>query len=61
MEIEVELEEARRRWDDLLSQAADGVRVVLLVDGQPIGALVGEEDLLAVLRWRASRETGPPN
>ena len=61
MEIEIEFEEARRRWPELLAKAADGDRVVLLVDGQPIGALVGEEDLEAVLRWRASRETGPPN
>ena len=61
MEIEIEIEEARRRWPDLLRQAADGVRVVLLSDGEPIGALIGGDDLDAVLRWRASRETGPPN
>jgi len=61
MEIEIEIEEARRRWPELLARAADGDRVVLLVDGQPIGALVGEDDLMAVLRWRAYRETGPPN
>ena len=61
MEIEVELEEAGRRWSELLARAADGDRVVLLVDGHPIGALVGEDDLMAVLAWRASRETGPPN
>ena len=61
MEIEIEFEEARRRWPELLAKAADGDRVVLLVDGEPIGALVGEEDLMAVIRWRASRETGPRN
>ena len=49
MEIEIEIEEARRRWPELLARAADGDRVVLLVDGQPIGALVGEDDLMAVL------------
>ncbi len=61
MEIEIEIEEARRRWADLLRQAADGVRVVLLSDGEPIGALVGSDDLDELLRWRAARETGPPN
>lgn len=60
MEIEIELEEARRRWQELLARAADGDRVVLLVDGVPIGALVGKEDFDAVCEWHA-RGTGPPN
>jgi antitoxin (DNA-binding transcriptional repressor) of toxin-antitoxin stability system len=62
MEIEIEIAEARRCWPDLLRQAAGGVRVVLLCDGEPIGALVGAEDYEQVLLHRASRgETGPPN
>ncbi|MCA1828616.1 MAG: hypothetical protein LC689_16970 [Myxococcales bacterium] len=61
MEIEIEIEEARRRWPELLAKAANGDRVVLLCDGHHIGALVGPEDMEAVLRWRATGETGPPN
>ncbi len=61
MEIEIEIEEARRRWPELLERAADGDRVVLLCDGEAIGALVGPDDMEAVLQWRASRERGPPN
>ena len=62
MEMEIELEDARRCWADLLRQAAGGARVILLCDGEPIGALVGTEDYAEILLHRGSRgETGPPN
>jgi antitoxin (DNA-binding transcriptional repressor) of toxin-antitoxin stability system len=62
MEIEIELEEARRCWSDLMRQAAGGARIILLCDGQPIGALVGREDYELVLLHRASSgDLGPPN
>ena len=52
MEINVEFEEMRRRWDELLERAASGARVVVTVDGEPIGALVGEEDMQFLLQHR---------
>ena len=65
MEIQVEVEEARRSWAYLVDQVVrHGVRVVLLRNGRPIGALVGRADL----EWLARHgrgplapTTGPPN
>ena len=45
MEIHIEVEEAERRWTYLENQiAVHGARVVLLVDGKPIGAILPKED-----------------
>ena len=55
MEITIEFEEARTRWDELLEKAATGMRVVVTVDGETVGALVGEEDMTFLLRHRGER------
>jgi prevent-host-death family protein len=63
MEIEIEIEEASRRWADLLKQVAGGARVVLLRNGRPISVLVGREDYRLLQRHRATESalpTGPP-
>jgi len=58
MEITIEFEEARTRWDELLEKAASGLRVVVTVDGETVGALVGEEDMSFLLEHRG-RSRGP--
>jgi PHD/YefM family antitoxin component YafN of YafNO toxin-antitoxin module len=61
MEIEVEVEEACRRWDEMNALAASGVRVVLLNHGIPIGALISQDDYDWLQRQKRLRgETGPP-
>ena len=63
MEIEIEIEEARRRWTDLQKQIARGARVVLLRNGQPIAAFVSAADYRFLQGERAMelvRPTGPP-
>jgi hypothetical protein len=63
MEIQIEVEEARRRWPYLVHQVVTyGVRVVLLRNGRVIGALVGRADLefLAHHRRGPVPSTGPP-
>ena len=45
MVIEIEIEEAVRRWSWLFKQVTDhGARVLLLEHGRPIGGFVGRED-----------------
>ena len=63
MEIEIEIEEARRRWSDLMNQVARGVRVVLLRDGRPVGALISAADYRFLKQHRAlmAEPTGLPN
>jgi prevent-host-death family protein len=62
MEIEVEIEEARRCWPYWHKVAASGVVVVLLRNGKPIGALVSQEDYAWLQQQKALLgETGPPN
>ncbi len=63
MELQIEIEEARRRWPYLVHQVVTyGVRVVLLRNGRVIGALVGRADLEFLARHRRGPVpyTGPP-
>ena len=63
MEIQIEIEEARRRWPYLVHQVVTyGVRVVLLRNGRIIGALVGRADLEFLARHRRGplAATSPP-
>jgi len=64
MELQIEIEEARRRWSYLVNQVVShGVRVVLLRNGRVIGALVGRADLEFLMRYKPGfvPMTGPPN
>ena len=65
MEIQIEVEEALRRWNSLVRQVTEhGARVVLLHKGRFVGALVGPEDIEFLERTReqreAERERAPP-
>ena len=56
MEIHIEVEEAERRWTYLENQIAfHGARVVLLVNGKPIGAILPKEDYDWLQREKARR------
>jgi hypothetical protein len=64
MEIQIEMEEARRRWSFLVHQVVTrGVRVVLLREGRIVGALVGRSDFDFLMRHKPGfvATTGPPN
>lgn len=64
MELQIEIEEARRRWSYLVHQVVTyGVRVVLLRNGRIVGALVGRSDLEFLARHRRGPvpSTSPPN
>jgi hypothetical protein len=57
MEIQIEVEEALRRWNSLVRQVMDhGARVVLLHKGHFVGALVGPEDVAFLEQTREQRE-----
>lgn len=59
MTIEMEVEEALRRWPYIMKQVMDhGARVLLLHKGRPIGGLVGREDKEFLDQHRTER--GPP-
>ena len=63
MAIEVEYEEALRRWDDLVRQVTTrGERVVVIHKGRCVGVLIGREDMefLEQHEELRERERAPP-
>lgn len=61
MAIEMEVEEALRRWSWVVRQVMDhGARVLLLHKGRPVGGLVGREDKEFLDKHRPERGRAPP-